>query len=80
MICSQATFNIKEEELRAPGFKYANAIVMGDASETALVKFYQPIEDIAKTRALYELAKGKDGVAKMPFNSTNKYALSVVKQ
>lgn len=32
MICSEATFNVKEEELRAPGFKYANAIVMGDAS------------------------------------------------
>lgn len=80
MICSEATFNVTENEVRAPGFKYANAIVMGDASETALVKFYQPIEDIAKTRSLYELAKGKDGAAKMPFNSTNKYALSIVKQ
>jgi len=53
LICSDATFNITEEQVRAPGFKYANATVMGDASETALVKFYQPIEDIAKTRSLY---------------------------
>jgi hypothetical protein len=32
MICSEATFNITEAELKVPGFKYANAIVMGDAS------------------------------------------------
>lgn len=46
-----------------------------------MVKFYQPIEDIGKTRALYSLGKNKDGSdSKMPFNSTNKYALSIVKQ
>lgn len=38
-----------------------NAPVMGDASETALVKFYQPIEDITKTRALYPYGVCKDG-------------------
>ena len=54
---------------------------MGDASETALVKFYQPIEDIVKTRSLYPLGKGKENTdSKMKFNSTNKYALSIVKQ
>ena len=58
-----------------------NAPVIGDASETALVKFYQPIEDITSTRSLYSLGKCKDGTdSKMPFNSTNKYALSIVKQ
>jgi sodium/potassium-transporting ATPase subunit alpha len=56
-----------------------NAPVMGDASETALVKFYQPIEEITKTRGLYPYGKSKDGESKMPFNSTNKYALSIVK-
>lgn len=62
-------------------FKYATAPVIGDASETALVKFYQPIEDILKTRSLYKFARNKDGSeAKMPFNSTNKYALSIVEQ
>lgn len=46
-----------------------------------MVKFYQPIEDILKTRSLYHFAKGKDGSeSKMPFNSTNKYALSIVEQ
>jgi len=65
---------------RQQGFKYMNASVIGDASETALVKFYQPIEEITATRALYPLGKCKDGSeSKMPFNSTNKYALSIVK-
>lgn len=67
--------------MRDPGFKYNTASVIGDASETALVKFYQPLEDIGKTRSAYSLGKCKDGSeAKMPFNSTNKYALSIVKQ
>jgi sodium/potassium-transporting ATPase subunit alpha len=81
MICSEAKFDVSEEMMRDPAFRYANASVIGDASETALVKFYQPIEDIGKTRALYSLGKCKDGSeSKMPFNSTNKYALSIVKQ
>lgn len=55
--------------------------MIGDASETALVKFYQPIEDIGQTRAHYKLGKCKDGSdSKMPFNSTNKYALSIIEQ
>jgi len=61
MICSEAKFDISEEDLKNPGFRYANAPVMGDASETALVKFYQPIEDINETRSLYPLGKCKDG-------------------
>jgi sodium/potassium-transporting ATPase subunit alpha len=61
MICSEAKFDISEEMLRDPAFKYANASVIGDASETALVKFYQPIEDINKTRSNYSLGKCKDG-------------------
>lgn len=81
MICSEARFDINDNEMKDPGFKYATASVIGDASETALVKFYQPIEDILKTRSLYRFAKSKDGSdAKMPFNSTNKYALSIVRQ
>lgn len=81
MICSEAKFDITDEALKDPGFRYANASVMGDASQTALVKFYQPIEDIGLTRSLYTLGKCKDGSeSKMPFNSTNKYALSIIKQ
>lgn len=80
MICSEAKFDISEEDKRKPGFKYMNASVIGDASETALVKFYQPIQEISVTRNLYPIGKCKDGSeSKMPFNSTNKYALSIVK-
>ena len=43
MICSEAKFDITEEEAKAPGFKYTEAPVIGDASETALVKFYQTL-------------------------------------
>lgn len=81
MICSEARFDVEEEQKRAPGFKYTEAPVIGDASETALVKFYQPIEDILKTRSLYPYGRNQDGTdSKMPFNSTNKYALSIVEQ
>lgn len=44
MICSEAVFNVQDHEKKKPGFQYATAQVLGDASETALVKFYQPIE------------------------------------
>ena len=81
MICSEAKFDATPDQIRAPGFKYATCPVIGDASETALVKFYQPIEEISVTRARYGPAHNKDGSpAKMPFNSTNKYALSIVEQ
>lgn len=79
MICSEAKFDIDDKKKNDKDFKYMTAPVIGDASETALVKFYQPIEDIMKTRSLYKFAKSKDGSeAKMPFNSTNKYALSII--
>ena len=79
MICSEAKFDIDDKKKNDKDFKYMTAPVIGDASQTALVKFYQPIEDIMKTRSLYKFAKSKDGSeAKMPFNSTNKYALSII--
>ena len=54
--------------------------VLGDASETALVKFFQPIQDILETRKKYPTLKYADGSeAKMPFNSNNKFAINIVK-
>lgn len=45
------------------------------------MKFFQPIEDIIATRNNNKVAKGKTGEAvKMPFNSTNKFALTVIEQ
>ena len=43
MICSEAKFDATPDQVKAPGFKYATCSVIGDASETALIKFYQPI-------------------------------------
>lgn len=53
---------------------------LGDASETALIKFFQPIEDILETRAKFPTLKMGDGSeSKLPFNSTNKFAINIVK-
>ena len=55
--------------------------VSGDASETAIVKFFQPIEDILKTRERFPMGFQKDGApSQVPFNSAHKFALKVVKQ
>lgn len=53
---------------------------IGDASESALIKFYQSIEDVNETRNKYPILKLKDGsTAKLPFNSKHKFALTIVK-
>jgi sodium/potassium-transporting ATPase subunit alpha len=52
--------------------------VNGDASETAIVKFYQPIEDILETRKQWPLVEVNKMPCRVPFNSTNKFALSIV--
>ena len=50
----------------------------GDASETALIKFYQPISDIQKTRSMFPCAVDREGQeCRLLFNSTNKYAFSI---
>jgi len=52
---------------------------IGDASESALIKFFQPIKDIAQTRNMYPIRKMRDSsFAKIPFNSSWKYALNIV--
>ena len=51
---------------------------IGDASETALIKFFQPIEDIKQFRARYPIKEMRDkSLAKIPFNSSWKYALTI---
>lgn len=50
----------------------------GDASETALIKFYQPIADIQQTRAGFPCTINSEGQeCRLLFNSTNKYAFSI---
>eukprot|EP01017_Pseudomicrothorax_dubius_P041509 TRINITY_DN664_c0_g1_i2.p1 TRINITY_DN664_c0_g1~~TRINITY_DN664_c0_g1_i2.p1 ORF type:complete len:1181 (-),score=249.42 TRINITY_DN664_c0_g1_i2:124-3630(-) len=52
---------------------------VGDASETALIKFYQPIEDILSTRKKFPIKINDDhSESKIPFNSTNKFAIYIV--
>ena len=47
---------------------------MGDASESGLIKFLQPIRDIIEWR------NANPKLAEIPFNSTNKFQISVHKQ
>ena len=71
----EAEWNVLFESL-----PYYEKPVSGDASETAIVKFFQPIEDINDTRKRYPLGKQKDGAPSIvPFNSAHKFALKVVK-
>lgn len=50
----------------------------GDASESGLIKFFQPIEDINVLRDRYPVVRDAEGKeCRLPFNSTNKYAFSV---
>lgn len=54
---------------------YYERTVIGDASETALVKFFQPIVDFRKT---YQTGlQFDDSPAIIPFNSSYKYALQI---
>jgi sodium/potassium-transporting ATPase subunit alpha len=52
---------------------------IGDASETALIKFFQPIEDIKTTRGKRPVKIMEDGSeGRIPFNSSWKYALTIL--
>ena len=52
--------------------------MIGDASEIALMKFFQPIEDIAKVRESLSIAKQfDDSDAIVGFNSSYKFALII---
>ena len=76
-----------EEELAKANAVWAEKIktlpfrereVIGDASETGLVKFFQPIRDIREMRKAFSLAKQfDDSDAMIPFNSAYKFALKV---
>jgi sodium/potassium-transporting ATPase subunit alpha len=57
---------------------YYQRPVIGDASETALIKFVQPINDVRETREIYRIAQQFDGTeAIIPFNSAHKFALNI---
>lgn len=57
---------------------FMDANTSGDATETAFIKFFQPIEDIIATRNNNPPARLSDGEkARLPFNSLNKFSLLV---
>lgn len=57
---------------------YLDMPTTGDASESGLIKFFQPISDIAKTREQYPIVRDSENKeCRLPFNSTNKYAFSI---
>lgn len=80
MITSEAVFDLNNDfQTNQTTPLWLDTPVIGDASETALVKFFQPIEEIGVTRGRRKVVQLDDGsLAKMPFNSTNKYALTIV--
>jgi len=53
---------------------------IGDATETGVVKFFWPIKDVVETRVEYPVVmcgEKKDVKVEIPFNSDNKYQVSV---
>jgi sodium/potassium-transporting ATPase subunit alpha len=65
----------KEELANTPFYKRE---VIGDASETALVKFFQPFGDIVETRKREQLGERSDGSeSKIVFNSAYKFAMQI---
>ena len=49
----------------------------GDASETAMIKFFHKIEEIEKLRAAYPVLIRNNVKGDIPFNSTNKYSVTL---
>ena len=69
MLCNRAVFN--PEDIDEP---IANRRTIGDASESALIKFTEQLTDIEDFRKDYPK------VAEIPFNSVNKWQLSIHEQ
>jgi sodium/potassium-transporting ATPase subunit alpha len=51
---------------------------IGDASESALIKFFQPIEDITTIRSRFPVIKNKESRdVRLLFSSVHKFAFSI---
>ncbi|EAR87207.2 Na,H/K antiporter P-type ATPase, alpha subunit family protein (macronuclear) [Tetrahymena thermophila SB210] len=78
ILSSEAKFDISQIEDKK-NIDYFKCLVNGDATETGLIRFFQSIEDIQKTRDKYRIAENKEkNLTRMPFNSTEKFALTIV--
>ncbi|KAL4483686.1 hypothetical protein ABPG73_002428 [Tetrahymena malaccensis] len=80
MLSSEARFDtstIKEKD----NIDYLTCPVLGDATETGIIRFYQYIDDVNSFRERYRVAKNPDGTyGKMPFNSQVKFALTIIEE
>ncbi|KAL4479698.1 hypothetical protein ABPG73_017919 [Tetrahymena malaccensis] len=80
MICSEARFDTSSL-LDKNDIDYLTCPVIGDATETGLIRFYQYISDVNKFRDRFKVVRNSDGTqAKMPFNSSVKFALTIVEE
>ncbi|KAL4461657.1 hypothetical protein ABPG72_007592 [Tetrahymena utriculariae] len=78
ILSSEAKFDISQLEDKQ-NIDYLKCHVNGDATETGLVRFFQSIEDIQVTRDQYKIPENSEKtLARMPFNSTEKFALTIV--
>eukprot|EP00357_Protocruzia_adherens_P031132 CAMPEP_0115014404 /NCGR_PEP_ID=MMETSP0216-20121206/26055_1 /TAXON_ID=223996 /ORGANISM="Protocruzia adherens, Strain Boccale" /LENGTH=1142 /DNA_ID=CAMNT_0002384131 /DNA_START=450 /DNA_END=3878 /DNA_ORIENTATION=- len=68
-----------KEELANTDWNHRKTV--GDASESALIKFYRYMEDLKDTRTNTPIIQNEDKgfVARIPFNSQNKFAASIHK-
>ncbi|KAL4472719.1 hypothetical protein ABPG74_018668 [Tetrahymena malaccensis] len=78
ILSSDAKFDISQLQDKQ-NIDYLKCQVNGDATETGLVRFFQSIEDIQVTRDKYKIPENQEKtLARMPFNSTKKFALTIV--
>ena len=52
-------------------------VMGGDASETAMIKFFHPVDDIDEIRSKYPILLRKGVKGEIPFNSANKFAVTI---
>lgn len=67
-LCNRATFNDDDVQANVP---VLDRRVLGDASEAALIKFCEPL------RGILEYRSANPKVFEIPFNSTNKWQVSI---
>ena len=70
--------NYKKESEKLESKPWDERPVIGDAMETVLIKFIQPIVDIMKTRSAFPVVRNEDGsYGIIPYNNALKYNLSI---
>ncbi|KAL4470819.1 hypothetical protein ABPG73_000079 [Tetrahymena malaccensis] len=80
MISSEAVFDISSLQDQT-NIDYLKCPVIGDATETGLIRFYQSINDVNNFRSNFKIVKNSDDTqSRMPFSSQHKFALTVVEE